>query len=288
MPERSAHGLPTPLLNPLTLLRPWPGATRASAWGGLALLLAAAASAPAQAGLFDDDEARKAILELRGRVTQNDEATKARLNELSSTNAALTEAIAALRKSLLDLNNQLELTRAELARQRGASEQLAREVAELQKAQRDTQLALDQRLRRVEPQKVQLDGAEFLAEPEEKRAYDEAMALLRSGDFDKTASALATFQRRYAGSGYLPSVRFWLGNAQYGKKDHREAITTFRSFVADYPQHPKAAEAMLALANSQAELKDVRGARQTINELVKAHPQSEAAQAGRERLASLR
>ena len=47
-------------------------------------------------------------------------------------------------------------------------------------------------------------------------------------------------------------------------------------------------EAMLAIANCQAELKDAKGARKTIDDLVKTYPKSEAAQAGRERLASLK
>ena len=47
-------------------------------------------------------------------------------------------------------------------------------------------------------------------------------------------------------------------------------------------------EAMLALANSQAEMKDAKAARRTIEDLMKAYPQSEAAQAGKERLASIR
>jgi len=45
---------------------------------------------------------------------------------------------------------------------------------------------------------------------------------------------------------------------------------------------------MLAMANTQAELKDTKGARKTIDDLVKAYPRSEAAQAGKERLASLK
>jgi TolA-binding protein len=50
----------------------------------------------------------------------------------------------------------------------------------------------------------------------------------------------------------------------------------------------KLPEAMLALANTQAELKDSRGARVTLSELLKKYPQSEAAQAGKERLATLK
>jgi len=47
-------------------------------------------------------------------------------------------------------------------------------------------------------------------------------------------------------------------------------------------------EAMLAMANCQIELKDVKAARKTVDELVKAYPNSEAARAGRERVAKLK
>ena len=54
------------------------------------------------------------------------------------------------------------------------------------------------------------------------------------------------------------------------------------------PDSPHAPEALLAIANCQAELKDTKSARRTIDELTKTYPKSEAAQAGRERLASLK
>ena len=242
----------------------------------------------ARAGLFDDDEARKAILDLRVRITQSDEQAKARSAEQAAAIAQLGEQIAALRRSLLDLNNQLEAARAEQAALRGSNEQLARDVAEMQRRQRDIGQTVDERLRKIEPVKVSLDGAEFLVEPEEKRAHDEAMVALRSGDFDRAVLMLGGVLRRYPASGYASSLRFWLGNAQYGRRDYKEAINTFRAFVNAAPEHPRAPEALLALANSQAEMKDSKGARKTIDELLKTYPRSEAAQAGKDRLASLK
>ena len=54
------------------------------------------------------------------------------------------------------------------------------------------------------------------------------------------------------------------------------------------PDNPRAPEALLSIANCQVELKDSKAARRTIDELIKTYPKSEAAQAGRERLASLK
>jgi len=242
----------------------------------------------AQAGLFDDEEARKAIIDLRNRIAASDEANKARVAELAAANAQLLEQIGALRRSLLELNNQLEASRAELAKLRGTDEQLAREVAELQKRTRDVSQTLDDRLRRIEPIKVTIDGRDVMVDPEEKKAFDDAVATIRSGDFDRAVVAFSLFQRRYPASPYTDQARYWHANALYGRRDYKEAINAYRSFVSGAPQHPRAPEALLALANSQAEMKDPRGARKTIEELMKSYPQSEAAQAGKERLASIR
>lgn len=251
---------------------------------GLALALFAGAGH----AFLEDAEARKAIVDLRGRISLVDEQAKTRGTEQAAAQAAVLEQLTALRRSLLELNNQLESMRGELAKMRGNAEQTTRELAEVQARQKDVGQALDDRLRKVEPVKVSLDGRDFLVEADEKRAYDDAIGIIRTGDFDKAVLALTNFQRRYVGSQYADSVRFWQGNALYGKRDYKEAVVVFRAFVAAAPGHARAPEALLALANSQAEMKDPRGARRTIEELVKTYPASEAAVAGKERLVSLK
>lgn len=238
----------------------------------------------AHAGLFDDDEARKAILDLRERLAAADAQTKRN----QAGNAEMAEQLTSLRRSLLELNNQIELMRGEIARLRGSGEQVLRDVSEVQRTVKDANQNFDDRLRKLEPQRVSHDGQEFDAEPAEKRAYDDAVATMRGGDFDKAVGVLTAFQAKYPRSGYGVSARFWLGNALYGKRDYKGAIAIFRALVTDAPTHPKAAEALLALANCQAETKDAKGARKTLEELLKSYPQSEAAAAAKDRLAALR
>ena len=86
----------------------------------------------------------------------------------------------------------------------------------------------------------------------------------------------------------LYSLLFWLGNAQYANKAYRESMASFQRLLTETPGHPRAAEAMLAISNVQVELKDVRGARKTLEDLIKAHPASETAATARERLSRLR
>ncbi|MBL0727379.1 tol-pal system protein YbgF [Piscinibacter sp. HJYY11] len=262
--------------------------SRPAAW----LLLLALAAPAAHAGLFDDDEARKAILDLRQRQEQGDARLRASMAE---NQAQLLEQINLLKRSLLELNNQLEVMRAEMARLRGQDEQLQRDLSEvqraqadIQKAQKDVQQGVNERISKLEPVKVTVDGREFLVDPEERRQYEEAMALLRKSDFAAASSAFTGFNRRYPASGYTPSLLFWRGNAQYALREYREAISSFRSLVSTAPDHVRAPESLLAIANCQMELKDNKAARRTIDELMKTYPKSEAAQAGKERLASLR
>lgn len=254
-------------------------------WLGAASIACTLFAPAAHAGIFDDDEARRAILDLRQKLEQSNEVQRARQAEL---NAQMADQISQLKRSLLDLNAQIETLRADNAKLRGQEEQMARDVADLQRRVKDMQQGVDDRMRKFEPQKVSVDGREFMADPEEKRLYEEAMAVFRRGDFPAAAAALASFQKRFPGSGFNESVLFWLGNAQYGTRSYKEAIGTFRAVASQYPEGARAPEALLSIANCQVELKDPKAARRTIDELVKNYPKSEAAQAGRERLASLR
>ncbi len=250
---------------------------------------------PSQAGLFDDEEARKAILELRQRVDANKQAADAAAQRADSAVLRQTEEIkelkeatAILRRSLIDLQNQIEALRAEQAKMRGQDEQLARDLAEVQRRQKDITQGVEDRMRKFEPAKVSVDGREFTAEPTEKRDYDAAFAIFRKPDFPAAQNALTEFVRRYPQSGYIPSALFWLGNAQYANRDYQGAIINFRNMIAQAPDHPKSSEAALSIANCQVELKDAKAARKTLEDLIKVYPKSEAAVAASERLTRMK
>jgi tol-pal system protein YbgF len=259
--------------------------SRASrAFGGLCLSAALFAPA-AHAGIFDDDEARRAIIDLRQKLEQNSE--QARVQQAAQM-ATLTDQVNQLKRSMLDLNNQLEQLRSDNAKLRGQSEELTRAVSDMQRTQKDLQTGVEDRMRKFEPQQVTVDGKDFTVDPDEKRQYDEAMELFRKSDFAGTSTALVAFRKRYPSSGYNESVLFWLGNAQYGSRQYKDAITSFRSLVSAAPDNPKSPEALLAIANCQAELKDTKSARRTLDELIKNYPSTEAATAARERLVSIK
>lgn len=231
----------------------------------------------AHAGLFEDDEARKAILDLRQKMDVS-------IGDQRKT----VEDNAQLRRSLLDLSNQIEALRNELATLRGQNENLTRSVVEMQRTQKDLTQGVDERLRKFEPGKVSVDGKEFVADPAEKQEFENALATLRKGEFAAAQTSFLAFLKRYPQTGYKASALFWLGNAQYALRNYRDAVTNFRALVTAEPDHLRAPEAMLSLANCQIELKDTKSARKTLEDLVKAYPQAEAASVAKDRLAKLK
>ena len=249
---------------------------------GVALFCCAAT---AGAGLFDDEEARKAILDLRQRI----EAVRSEADQKNADVARrVADESAQFRRSLIDLQNQIEALRSEMANLRGLNEQLGRELSVLQRQQKDLAQSSEERFRKFEPVRVSVDGREFMAEPNEKRDFESALAIFRKGEFGPAQTAFVDFLKRFPVSGYGASALFWLGNAQYATRDYKEAVINFRAVLALMPDHARAPEAVLSIANCQLELKDTRGARKTLEDLVKVYPQSEAAVAAKERLTKLK
>lgn len=233
------------------------------------------------AGILEDDEARRAILDLRQKADASQQRFAEEIRKANDDNAQL-------RRSVLDLSNQIETLRADLARLRGQDEQLAREVADMQRRQKDLTQGIEDRIKKFEPGKVAVDGKEFVATPAEVRDFDTALAFLRKGDFVAAQTAFAEFDKRYPSSGYKPSALFWLGNAQYALRNYKEAIGNFKTLLTIAPDHQRAPEAALSIANCQVELKDIKSARKTLEDLAVAYPGSEAASVTKDRLSKLK
>jgi tol-pal system protein YbgF len=242
--------------------------TRNSSFSIRVVALAASAllSINAQAALFEDTEARRAILELRERVERQG------------------EEIQNFQRSLLEQQNQFEALREETARMRGEKEELAQELLRA----KELSQGVDDRLKKFEPSQVKVDGVEFLADPAETKAYEDALSLFRKGEFASASTAFNEFIKRNPKSGYVVPSLFWLGNAQYANRSYANAISNFNTLLSKAPSHMRAADAMLSIANCQLELKDIKAARKTLGDVVKTYPHTEAASAASERLSKLK
>ncbi|MGL4230815.1 MAG: tol-pal system protein YbgF [Casimicrobium sp.] len=287
----------------------------------LAALLSVCALQSAHAGLFDDEEARKQIVQLRNQVAEQQRVIDQRLGELESQ---------ARNRSIIDLFNQVETLRAEMARLRGQLELLQNEIENSQKRQRDLYVDLDGRMRKIEAAQVEAarqaaaqpapsvgvpgaiaagaltpdsgrsappavagQGAAPLqsvpvapvADPaQEQRAYDQGLEHFRAGRYGEAVTSFQLFVRNYPRSPLTSSAQYWIGNSLYAARDFRGAIGAQRQLLAQYPESNKAPDALLNIATSQSELGDLQGARATLQEVNTKYPTSEAAAKARQRL----
>jgi len=230
----------------------------------------------ANAGLLDDDEARKAILDLRAKVDNITRDLNSRLDAKADKSSAL------------EMVNQNEQIQSDIAKLRGQIEVLANEIATAQRRQKDFYTDLDARLRKLEPRQVSIDGQEAAVAPDEQSTYEAAMATFKGGDYKAAATQLAEFVRRYPASGYASNAQYWLGNAWYAQRDCKKAIAAQQVVAANYPDSAKAPDAMLNIGTCHAELKDKKAATKALKDLIAKYPDSAAAQAARDRLPSLK
>jgi tol-pal system protein YbgF len=231
----------------------------------------------AHAALFEDDEARRAILDLRKKFDIQVEEIKKNSDDIKQ-----------FQSNLIEQQNLFENLRNEIQRVRGEKEELTQELRKQQAASQALSLGVDERLKKLEPVKVKLDNQEFLADPAEIRFYEASLASFRKGEFAVASEGFIDFNKRYPTSGYAVMSLFLLVNSQYANREYKDAIKNFNNLLAKDPDHARAPDAMLSVANCQLEMKDVKSARKTLDDLMKKYPQSESAAAAKERLSKLK
>src|SRR5690606_15208394 len=163
--------------------------------------------ATAQAALFSDDEARRAVNELRARV----DAQQRTLDQMASGGALmnLADSIDALRREMAELRGQVEVLHARLDL--------------LDKRQKDLYVDLDNRLRKFEQVRAEQDQAAQAAAAEQQ-AYEAGLAHFKANNYGAAIQALQAFQNEYPQSELAPSAQYWIGNAYYALRDYKAAI----------------------------------------------------------------
>jgi tol-pal system protein YbgF len=253
----------------------------------LVLMAFASLTLQAHAGLFDDDEARKAILDLRAKLEAQARDLQSKDSELSGRTDQLEQTV----KGILQLQNQLQVLRDEMAKLRGQVEVQNNEIASFQKTildQRELIAATEGKLKKFEPQVVQVDGRNISVEANEKRRYESAISLVRAGDFKAALTNLTQFQVAYPESGYMPSILYWIGSTQYALKDYKAAIVTLQGLINSQPDYPRGPDALFTLGLAQIESGDRRTGRRTLEVIAERYGDTPIAQSAKERLATLR
>ena len=236
----------------------------------------------ARAALFEDDDARRSILDLRSRIDGLNRDTVRRMEDL----AARLERLEAASSGQLTLANRIEMLRQEIERLRGELEVQTNELAATQRRLRDQYAEVDSRVKRFEPIQVMVDGQSFSVDPLERRGFDGALSLFRAGEFRSALISFDSLIANYPQTPYAIQAAYWSGSAQYALKDWKSAAETLQALIRRHPNHPRVPEASLRLGAALLELGDYRLARRTWESLIERFPSSPQAAEARERLPS--
>ena len=237
-----------------------------------------------RAEVFPDNEARRAILDLRAEVKRLSEENKRNIDKLFADKQAsdleqkkTSELVAKQQQALRDaqleelrlqqeidkstrLQNQavlqlkadLDVLKQQIAELRGEREQLARDIQLIQRSQKDLSTGtedkfskVDQRFSKVETFAVQLDGIEFQTVQAEKKDYELAFATFNRGEYGGAISAFTTFLRKYPNSGFRQSALFWTASAKFVKGEYVDVANQLKAFLSMNEAHIRYPDALL-------------------------------------------
>lgn len=248
-----------------------------------------AGTQPAYAQLFKDDELYKRAAQLesaRAADLKRIEQIEARADARGAAQDARVEQQG---RVLIDLTQQIDALKGEIARLRGQIEVLTNDIENGQKRQRDFYTDLDTRIRKIEPPPAPIAGQPAKPPtPEEQKAYEAGLNLVKVSNFKSAIDTFGGFLRTYPNSQLAPSAQYWIGNSNFALRDYKAAIAAQQRVVELWPDDAKAPDALLNISSAHTELKDIKSARTTIEDLIKRYPQSDAAKTGAERLKRLR
>jgi len=195
---------------------------------------------------FADDQARRAILDLREQLqTLVDQSRQIRVQQA----------------------DQIENLQQEIARLRGEVERLSYLAERNQQASAPAS-----------------ESSIQVADPAEQAAYDQAMQSFRAGQYPEATRALTQFIQTYPQSALVHEARFYRGSALYAIKDFKGSIAGLQAMISAAPNDPRAPDALLVMAASQVELNDLNGARASLQRIVKEYPDTHAAETAKNRL----
>lgn len=235
--------------------------------------------------------------------------------------AALSQRIERLERiiqgqGLVSLLGRVDQQQNELQKLHGENESLRHEIEAMKERQRELYLDLDQRLQErtvvtQTPVKTEQDNQSVFVDTNDEKsnpetvlqttdsqnpegapvavengeaAYQSALQILRSGQYEQAVAALVAFPEQYPQSSYLPNAYYWKGEANYVLRHFELAIEAFQTVIDNYPASTKVPDAILKQGFSQYELGNVDAAKVILDNVIQQYPNTSAAKLAKVRL----
>lgn len=114
-------------------------------------------------------------------------------------------------------------------------------------------------------------------DPEAKKTYEGALALVQRKDYDRGLDALASFLVKYPDHPFAENALYWRGEAFFAKGEYARAIEQFEAVLARFGAGSKAPDSLLKLGMCHDKLGARDRAREFWERLRSDYPRSEAA-----------
>jgi tol-pal system protein YbgF len=185
-------------------------------------------------------------------------------------------------QGLLEMSRQLDALADQVRQLRGDIDELQHSLDQARAQQRDQYLDLDTRLRAAEAALTAAQASVAGGSPEAE--YQAAFGLLKDGKYDEASTALRDFLAKYPQHELAPNAMYWLGEAHYVRRDFAGALAAFEGLLQDYPGNRKTPDALLKVGYCQAELKRPGPARTALTRVIQEFPDTPAAAEAKARL----
>jgi len=200
---------------------------------------------------------------------------------------------------------------AELSELRDLVERQGHELEMLKRAQKETYMDTDQRIRALDaavrpvastpapagvapvPVPVPVTAAAPATQPapvaqpaaaDDQAKYDQGLKLLRAGEYQPAIKTFDQVIKVSPPSPNRPNALYWTGEAYVVLGDLKSALNAFEQVVQDSPAHQKAADAQLKIGYIYYDQKNYARARETLNKVKAQYPGTQAATLADQRL----
>jgi tol-pal system protein YbgF len=120
--------------------------------------------------------------------------------------------------------------------------------------------------------KAQAESKTVLPEGSIQEQYDQALAILKAGEFKEASKQLHAFLKNYGDHELAANATYWLGETYFAQKNYEKAVVIFAQGYKAFSKGPKGPDMLLKIGLCLEHQKKPKDACITIEQLSSNHP----------------
>ncbi|MES1930277.1 hypothetical protein SADO_13518 [Salinisphaera dokdonensis CL-ES53] len=203
--------------------------------------------------------------------------------------------------NLFSLFQDIQRLQSEVRDLQGQVDTLQYKLRQNEQGQRDLYENLDKRLNALEngggtpggagmrdgSSTQQNDDYANSQDPEVEKQYSAAFDQLKNGNYDAAIGAFKGFLQQNPESSFTDNAWYWLGEANYVKRNYDASLEAFQTVVNRFRASDKVPGSLYKIGVIQDERGEVDNAYGTLKRVVDQYPDSSVAEMARKRLQGL-